>query len=230
MKSLNEHKYLALLLVLGGALIVQSLHPTPLITPAALNVLQTITVVAVFLGVFEQRRTRVVALWLGVVTAVTGWSEYALPDDYIPVANAVEHSLRMAFLGFAAIVILGDIFKRKLVRVDDVLGAACGYLLAGAAWSNLFQVCEIVYPGSFNGSAAIIGQLANPQERAAVFNYFSFATLTTTGYGDMTPARGPATAFAMLETIFGQFYIAVLVAQLVGIRLAQLAVNLTTRK
>ena len=104
-----------------------------------------------------------------------------------------------------------------------MLGAACGYLLAGVAWSNLFQVCEIVYPGSFSFSTTIIGQPAAPQERAAVFNYFSFATLTTTGYGDITPLRGPATAFAMLETIFGQFYVAVLVAQLVGIRLAQAA-------
>ena len=226
MTSLKEHKYLILLIVLVGALIVQSLHPTLATTPAVLNVLQTITVVAVFLGVFEQRRTRVVALWLGIVTAVVGWSEYVLPSSYYPVASAVEHSLRMAFLGFATLVILGDIFKKKLVRADEVLGAACGYLLAGIAWSNLFQVCEIVYPGSFSVSTAIIGQLATPQERAAVFNYFSFATLTTTGYGDITPLRGPATAFAMLETIFGQFYIAVLVAQLVGIRLAQIGQRL----
>ena len=222
MTSLKEHKYLILLIVLVSALIVQSLHPTLATTPAVLNVLQTITVVAVFLGVFEQRRTRVVALWLGIVTALVGWSEYVLPSSYYPVASAVEHSLRMAFLGFAAIVILSDIFKKKLVRTDDVLGAACGYLLAGIAWSNLFQVCEILYPGSFSVSTAIIGPLATPPERAAVFNYFSFATLTTTGYGDITPLRGPATAFAMLETIFGQFYIAVLVAQLVGIRLAQI--------
>ena len=116
MTSLKEHKYLILLIVLVGALIVQSLHPTLATTPAVLNVLQTITVGAVFLGVFEQRRTRVVALWLGIVTAVVGWSEYALPSPYYPVASAVEHSLRMAFLGFAAIVILGDIFKKTLLR------------------------------------------------------------------------------------------------------------------
>jgi len=46
-------------------------------------------------------------------------------------------------------------------------------------------------------------------------------TLTTVGYGDITPARPPATALAMLEAIFGQFYIAVVVAELVGLRLAQ---------
>jgi hypothetical protein len=221
MTSLKRHKYLALLAVLVGGLIVQSLHKPLLTTPALLNVVQTVTVVAVFLGVFEQRRTRIAALWIGIVIAVVGWSEYALPSPYYPVGDAVEHGLRMVFLGYAAIVILGDIFERKLVGADDVLGAACGYLLAGAAWANLYQVLELFSPGSFNVSTATVGQLANPQDRVAVFHYFSLATLTTTGYGDVTPVRGPATALAMLETVFGQFYIAVLVAQLVGIRLAQ---------
>jgi hypothetical protein len=222
MTSLEEHKYLILLIVLAGALIVQSLQPPLLTTPVALNVLQTIAVVAVFFGVFAQRSHRVAALWFGIVTVLVGWSEYALPPRYYPIASAVEHSLRTAFLGFAAIVILGDIFKKKLVRADDVLGAACGYLLAGVAWAHVFQVCEIVSPGSFSVSASMLGQFATPQDRVAAFNYFSFATLTTTGYGDITPLRGPATALAMLETIFGQFYIAVLVAQLVGVRLAQM--------
>ena len=54
-----------------------------------------------------------------------------------------------------------------------------------------------------------------------MFNYFSLVTLTTMGYGDVTPVRAPATIFATLEAVFGQFYIAVLVAQLVGLRLAQ---------
>jgi hypothetical protein len=221
MTSLKGHKYLALLVVLVGAIIVQSLRHTLLAAPALLNILQTLLVVAVFLGVFEQRRTRIAALWFGIVTAVVGWSEYALPPAYFPFASAVEHSLRMVFVGYAAIVILGDIFEKRLARPDDVLGAACGYLLAGAAWANLFQVCDLLLPGSFSLSTEMVGQLATPQGRAAIFNYFSLSTLTTMGYGDIAPLRGPATAFATLEAVFGQFYIAVVVAQLVGIRLGQ---------
>ena len=57
--------------------------------------------------------------------------------------------------------------------------------------------------------------------RNALFHYFSLATLTSVGYGDISPVRGPMTIVAMLETVFGQFYIAVVVAQLVGIRLAE---------
>ena len=72
MTPLRGHKYLILLTVLVGGLIGQSLHHTVIAAPAVLSVLQTITVVAVFLGVFEERRNRVVALWLGIVTAVVG--------------------------------------------------------------------------------------------------------------------------------------------------------------
>jgi hypothetical protein len=64
-------------------------------------------------------------------------------------------------------------------------------------------------------------ELEDWDRRFAVFNYFSLVTLTTMGYGDVTPARAPATMLATLEAVFGQFYIAVLVAQLVGLRLAQ---------
>lgn len=221
MTPLRGHKYLILLTVLVGGLIGQSLHHTVIAAPAVLSVLQTITVVAVFLGVFEERRNRVVALWLGIITAVVGWSKYALPLQYHAAIDVAQHSLHMVFVGYAAIVILGDIFKKKLVRGDDVLGAACGYLLASAAWASLFRVCELLSPGSFNLSTPIAEQLATPQGVVGVFEYFSLATLTSVGYGDVTPVRGPATAFAMLETVFGQFYIAVVVARLVGIRLTQ---------
>jgi voltage-gated potassium channel len=54
-----------------------------------------------------------------------------------------------------------------------------------------------------------------------LFYYFSLVTLTTMGYGDVAPVRPPATVLVTLEAIFGQFYLAVVVAQLVGLRLAQ---------
>jgi len=56
--------------------------------------------------------------------------------------------------------------------------------------------------------------------RIALFTYYSFITLTTVGYGDVTPVSAPARTFAWLEALTGQFYIAVLVAGLVGALLA----------
>jgi hypothetical protein len=75
-------------------------------------------------------------------------------------------------------------------------------------------------PGSFVISPAL-SDVVSEQGRTALFNYFSVVTLTTMGYGHVTPARAPATVLVMLEATFGQFYIAVVVAQRVGLRLAQ---------
>jgi voltage-gated potassium channel len=221
MTPLRDRKFLVLLILLTGALIGPSLHHPVLASAPMRMALQTVIVAAVFLGVFEQKSNRIVVLVFGIVTAAVGWSAYALPLQYHPAAAVAGHILRLIFIGYAAAVILGDIFRKKFVRVDDVLGAACGYLLASVAWANLYQVCELLSPGSFTFAPGIHEQFVTPEERLAVFEYFSLATLTTVGYGDITPARGPATMLAMLEPVFGQFYIAVVVAELIGMRLAQ---------
>jgi len=103
-------------------------------------------------------------------------------------------------------VILGDIFKKSAVGADDVLGAMGGYLMAGAAWSSLYALVDTLVPGSFVLSPAFVAQSSDWDGRTAMLNYFSIVTLTTMGYGDITPVRAPATAFAMFEAVFGQFY------------------------
>ena len=108
-----------------------------------------------------------------------------------------------------------------MVGGDDVLGAICGYLLAGIAWGSLYLLVELLVPGSFSVQQAIAGQLGGWYARQAVFDYYSLMTLTTIGYGDITPIRPPATSLTWIEAMFGQFYIAVIVAQLVGLRLAE---------
>jgi hypothetical protein len=76
---------------------------------------------------------------------------------------------------------------------------------------------ELISPGSFRGPAELASQLADPAQRRLVLNYFSFVTLTTVGYGDIVPASPPARSLACVEAVVGQFYLAVLVAGLVGI-------------
>jgi hypothetical protein len=66
-----------------------------------------------------------------------------------------------------------------------------------------------------------LAQLAEEGRQRSVLTYFSFITLTTLGYGDITPGSGAARGLAMVEAIMGQFYIAVLVAELVGRRVSQ---------
>jgi Ion channel len=87
--------------------------------------------------------------------------------------------------------------------------------------ANLYAFTEALLPGSFAATSSLEHDLASWHGRLALFDYFSLVTLTTMRDGDVTPVSPPATAFATLQAVFGQFYIAVVMAQLVGARLAQ---------
>jgi voltage-gated potassium channel len=158
---------------------------------------------------------------IGLPVLAGGWAPNILPDRFEMALGVIHHGFLVVFLGFAVAMILRGIFERKEVRVDDVLGTICGYLLAGIVWGNLYLLVEIFWPGSFSMHQEIAGQLASRYTRQALFAGYSFVSLTSLGSGDIMPSSSPATSLTWLEAMFGQFYIAVIVAQLVGLRLAQ---------
>ncbi len=121
---------------------------------------------------------------------------------------------------FTVVVIVRYVLTEDHVTYDTISGAICGYLLFGLSNAMLFAALELLHPGSLhavrgprvptNGQPDVVKQLIH-------FIYFSLITLAGLGYGDITPASSPARAFAALEGIAGQFYIAVLIARLVSI-------------
>jgi hypothetical protein len=135
--------------------------------------------------------------------------------------EAIYYGLVVLFLAYTVALILRGLFAQKVILADHVVGAVCGYLLAGLAWAALYMLVETVQPGSVRVSPEIAWQLADEHTRRYLFHYFSFETLTTVGYGDVTPVRPAACSLVWLEAVFGQFYLAVIVAQLVGLKLAQ---------
>ena len=95
------------------------------------------------------------------------------------------------------------------------MGAICIYLLLALVWAFAYQIVEAYVPGSMNGLDHDLWQ-HNTDDLV----YYSFVTLTTLGYGDITPEE-PITRFlAYMEAVTGVFYMAILVASLIGIRLA----------
>jgi voltage-gated potassium channel len=102
-------------------------------------------------------------------------------------------------------------------RVDGnkIVGAICIYILLGLVWAFAYLLVESFFPSSFNGLEHKMWQ-HNLQDMF----YYSMVTLTTLGYGDITPAQPVARFLAYMESITGIFYTTVLVASLIGIRLA----------
>lgn len=101
------------------------------------------------------------------------------------------------------------------IEVNEIIGAICVYLLLGLTWAIAYLFINVTIPQSFHNltSTDLGSQLLE-------LMYYSFITITTTGYGDIAPARPMARTVAYLEAITGQFYVAVLVAWLVGMYLS----------
>lgn len=93
--------------------------------------------------------------------------------------------------------------------------------LLGLIWSVLYSAVELTFPGSFRLPASEDMGVTVASPSRSDLSYFSFITLATVGYGDVTPATPLARTLAWVEAIVGQFYLAVLVAGLVGFKITQ---------
>ncbi len=121
--------------------------------------------------------------------------------------------------GYAITVVLRSVFGAKTrVTADTIYAAVSGYLLVGMLWTFFYVGLWVLEPGSFEfGGRVVVGR--EGAEEALLG--FSFTTLTTLGYGNISPKTMQADSLATLEAIFGQMYVAILVARLVGIQVAQ---------
>lgn len=135
-----------------------------------------------------------------------------------PAAITVDLVLRLLFVGYVAGHILLQVLKREEVTLDTIAGAACVFMLLGLLWATSYLLLEHARPGSFNipDSWRLPGG-----ELAPALVYFSYATLTTVGYGDITAAGPAAGGMAVIEAVVGQLFLTVMIARLVGLHIAR---------
>ena len=154
-------------------------------------------------------------LLLTAVTLAVRWGELLLG---IRGFDTGARTLTLAWLVYAIMIVVGDLFRRREVTVDTIFGAVVTYLLIATAFMFVFQLLEVVSPGALSG----IPEEAR-QSRASLVDalmYFSLVCLTTMGYGDIVPVSGLARPLAVLEGVIGQLYLAVMIARLVGLHIA----------
>jgi hypothetical protein len=221
MNPLRRHKHAILLAALIVVALVESFNHRQVLGPVLSDLVIVTILLLVFLIVFARRVNRLVAFLAWAAVVVAQGAHYLLPGASEAPLQLLYHSGALLLVGYATLVILRNIFQHRVVRVDDVLGAVCGYLLAAGAWSNLFMLIEMFVPGSFSVGSGFGAGGDTWHGRIAVLHYVSLGSLTSLGSGEVVPVRPPATMLTTLEAVFGQFYIAVVVAQLVGARLSQ---------
>jgi voltage-gated potassium channel len=118
----------------------------------------------------------------------------------------------LAFLFLATGTAMKQIATEDNISGNRIVGAICVYLMLGVIWALSYRLVEAAIPGSFGG----LSEFTESASWSPDWVYFSFVTLTTLGYGDVLPLTYFARMLAIFESIVGQFYLAILVAGLVG--------------
>ncbi len=152
--------------------------------------------------------------FLALALVTFGLAVAALASDRAALATPGSE-LPVLCVPVVLVLILRHVFRRQRVTLDLVFGALTAYLLIGLLFALLYTVIARADPTLFV-------PVQDLDERNGLF-YFSFVTLTTIGYGDITPAADWVRSIAVLEGLTGQIFLVVLVARLVGMEIAQRA-------
>ncbi len=198
---------IALAVLLISAPFVEELEGGRLI----LSVLFSLVLLAAVFAVADRQRSLVIALILLIPAITARWITYFRPDLLHPSVFLVCALVLLAFvIGHLLLFVL----HAPVVSGEVLCASIAAYLMLGLTWTVAYWLVDQVTPGgafSFN--------TRSDMRSMSGFNgiYFSFITLSTVGYGDITPVSRTARWLAAMEAMTGLLYVAVLIARLVSL-------------
>lgn len=133
--------------------------------------------------------------------------------DVIPFGRIGSYTCFALYFGLLVHSFSLQILKSPRITIDVIFATLCLYIIIGMFWAALYALLYEIDPGAYSGSLLENGA---DSSLLTTFIYFSMVTLTTLGYGDITPQTPGAGALCQAQAIIGQFYITVVVAWLVG--------------
>lgn len=135
---------------------------------------------------------------------------------------------QFSFFLFTLVVVFRHIFSYKEVTLNKILCSILGYLLIAFLFAFIFTFASLYNPDILTYTYSTPDLLTRTPDAYWDFSdtlYFSLVTLTSLGYGDISPLLAHARMFAALEAVVGQMYLAVFVARLVGLMISQSVVK-----
>jgi len=155
---------------------------------------------------FYHSGNKIVSFILVPISALITWLSYFLPD--INLLPTIERIIMLLLFLFITIHLIVKIFKSKSVDENVIYASIAGYIMIGLMASILCWVVNWLSPNSYN--------IPYESGRILDFAYYSFVTMSTLGYGDVTPINEASRSLAIFITLIGQFYMTVLIALLIG--------------
>jgi len=211
--SLKRANFIYLLAALLAFLILSPLAQILFPNSASIivNFTFTITIVIGVWSLIEDRKWFLFGLGLAAFSLLLSLLEFFYTSEFIYIASIL---VLLFFLINSLVLAIKHIMFGPTIDMNKIVGSVTIYLLIGIIWALLYGLVEVVHTESFSGNLMNVGG-----SRFWDLIYFSFVTLTTLGYGDILPMNTYARTLAYMEAIVGQFYIAILVASLVGAHL-----------
>ncbi len=192
----------------------------PLLEQVARSLVPLAFILVVFgvLGTLDLRkRILFVCLGLGVAATMThyiGRQLYLVNADHTYL-YLIGLSLDILFLLVVVVILMIKVFSEDKVTGETIKGGISVYFLLGFLWAYVYVIVLFLDPGAIS--------FPTPLTQLSTITYFSFTTLTTLGYGDITPASWMARNLTILESTMGPIFLTVLVARLVGLHVASRA-------
>ena len=199
--------FFALIIYIGGAPFIKTYITLHLFFTIAFSAI----LFSAMLAISQTKRQTILIALVVVPLLVSNWLLFWIK---IPAVFTATRLFYILFLVFTIVMILRFIIKSDHVTRDVLYAALVVYLLIGVTWSLIYAHLEHQVPGSFD---FLKGQI---QINDYTFIYYSFVTLTTLGYGDVTPLTSQAGALVILEALIGQLYLAIMIARLVGLQIS----------
>ena len=147
---------------------------------------------------------------VALALAVTNILDAVVPSAQLQIADAL---FSLIAAGLLATLLLQRTLRRGEINVHRYQGAFATFLLLGVMFAQGFELVAMIEPGAFQ----VLGAPATYDTMLPRLLYYSFTTLTTLGYGDITPIHPYARSLAVLESLVGVIYPAVLIARLVSL-------------
>ncbi len=211
-RAYTKGRFLFLFILMLVMLVLAPLIETFFSLRIVLNILWSAIFLTAVYAVSQKRHVFFIGVLLALPMLLSLWFQHIVESSWVPL---VGNFFGVLFMAFTIVQILNFIFKERNVHVDLITGAAVTYFLIALMWAFIYASLEKLHPGSFSITE---GKMIHSQ---MVFVYYSFVTISTLGYGDITPLTNLASSVSMLEAVCGQLYIAVLIAWLVGSHISQ---------
>ena len=174
------------------------------------SLLLSLVLLSAVLAVSDRKGVLLTALVLAIPAIAGRWINHFWPDVVRP---AVFLTAALLLTAFVVVNLLRFVLRAPSVNVEVLCASISAYLMLGLMWTMAYWLVDQLTPGAFSFNTNAGKQSMNG------FNafYFSFITLSTVGYGDITPVSRIARWLAAMEAMTGLLYVAVLIARLVAL-------------